>query len=113
MLMQVAGVESAKSLDLLSFERVLSRLTGLGFKSTWSKRTYGNRVGMASPGQVDLVRKLWGEYHQGDDTTAEAALNGWLTRYHHVSALRFVTAEMASRILPGLKSMAARGQQTQ
>lgn len=108
MLMQAAGVESAKELDLLGFERVLAHLTRLGFKSTWSTRTYGNRAGMASPAQVDLIRKLWGEYHQGDDETAEAALNAWLTRYHHVSALRFVTADIAGRIIPGLKAMAAR-----
>ncbi|KQX34097.1 hypothetical protein ASD04_17810 [Devosia sp. Root436] len=111
MLVQVAGVASATELDLLGFERVIAHLTRLGFKSTWSKRTFGNRAGMASPSQVDLIRKLWGEYHhQGNDETAEAALNTWLTRYHHVSALRFVTAEIAGRIIPGLKAMAARNQ---
>lgn len=104
-LRQFGGVESTSDLSEAGFLRVVLRMTELGFRSTWTKRTYGERVGMASPAQVELIRKLWTEYHGGDD---EAALAHWLRHFHHVDALRFVTAETAARIIPGLKAMARR-----
>lgn len=104
-LMQVAGVESAKNLTPASFEKVITRLTELGFKPK-SKRHYGNRIGMATPSQIELIRRLWTKFAGAEEN--DAALNAWLLRFHQVSALRFVSAGMAGRIIPGLKAMAGR-----
>jgi len=104
---EFGGVASATQLSLGGFERVIARLTHLGFRSTWTKRTFGNRPGMASATQVDLIRNLWRDYH-GDD--GDAALSAWLKHFHQVEALRFVTAEIAAKIIPGLKAMARRAQ---
>lgn len=100
------GVESATDLDEIGFFHVMRYMTALGFRSTWTKRTFGNRPGMASPAQVELMRKLWLSYHGPDD--GEAALNAWLSKYHKVSALRFVSVEKAAKIVPALKAMVAR-----
>jgi len=100
------GVESAADLDEGGFQRVMNYLTALGFRSDWTKRTFGDRPGMATPAQVDLVRSLWGDCHGPDER--EAALNGWLAKYHKVSALRFVTRAKAQAVITALKAMAAR-----
>lgn len=102
------GAESAADLGEIGFLKVMKYMTALGFRSTWMKRTFGNRPGMASPSQVELMRKLWVEYHGPDDR--EAALNAWLTKYHKVSALRFVTTKKAVSVLAALRAMAARKQ---
>lgn len=104
-LSRIAGVESAGDLTELGFHRVIGHFTELGFKSTWTRRTYGNRAGMASPAQVDLIRSLWRQYAGRDD---DAGLNAWLARFHHVSALRFVSADKAGAVITALKRMADR-----
>lgn len=101
-----AGVDSAADLDQAGFDSVMAYFTALGFRSDWTKRTFGERRGMATPAQVDLVRSLWAAYHGPDER--EAALNGWLARYHKVSALRFVTRAKAQAVVTALKAMAAR-----
>jgi hypothetical protein len=106
-LSRVAGVDSATDLDAERFELVMRHFAGLGFRSTWTKRTFGDRPGMASPSQVELIRKLWAEYRGGADED-DATLNTWLDRFHHVARLRFVDAQTAARIIPGLKRMAQR-----
>ena len=77
----------------------------LGFKSSWQKRTFGRRRDMASPAQVELIRRLWLEYQDSED---EAALNTWLNRFHRIAALRFVDAEKAQPVIAALKAMVAR-----
>lgn len=99
------GVDSAKDLDRDGFERVMAYFTAHGFRSTWTKRTFGKRPGMASPEQVDIIRRLW-ERWSGD--TDEAAINRWLERSYHISSLRFLTTENASKAINGLKAMVRR-----
>lgn len=106
-LTRFGGVASASELNLVGFERVIGELTRLGFHSTWSRRTFGHRAGMASTSQVELIRKLWAEYRGKPD---EPGLNVWLERFYKVSALRFVDASTAAKVLPALKAMAARTQ---
>lgn len=103
------GAESSADLDAAGFQGVMARLTALGFRSTWVKRTFGNRAGMASPAQVRYIRDLWAKI--APDDKKEAGLNAWLTKYHGVSALRFIDAETVQKVLPGLKNMAARADQ--
>lgn len=100
------GVESSVDLDPVGFQKVMIRMEHLGFRSTWTKRTFGDRQGMASPEQVNYMRRLWEQFDPEDKR--EAHLNAWLHKYHHVSALRFVSAEKAAKVIPALKLMVAR-----
>ena len=101
----LGGVDSAKDLDALGFERVMLRFNALGFRSTWTKRTYGNRPGMASPAQVDLIRHMWREWSGADD---EKALNTWLEGHFHVTSIRFATPAVAHAAITALKTMKGR-----
>jgi hypothetical protein len=105
-LQRFGGAGSAADLGLEGFENVMRRMSALGFKSTWTKRTFGERRGMASPSQVDLIRKLWADFAGAD--ADDSALNAWLDRFHHVSAVRFIDAEKAGKVIPALKVMAGR-----
>lgn len=104
-LREVAGVESARDLDYIGFERVMVRFKQLGFESTWSKRTFGRRHGMATPSQIDTIRAMWSSFSGSDD---EAPLNAWLKRTCKVSALRFLDADGAHKAINGLRAMNAR-----
>lgn len=102
-------VSSSAELDEDGFRAVMFRLERLGFRSTGSKRNFGNRhPNMATASQVALMRKLWSQYLPDDED--ERHLNAWLSKFHHVSALRFVSAEKAGAVITALKSMAARAQ---
>lgn len=103
MLRRVAGVDSSAELDQLGFEAVMDELRRLGFTSDFAKRGYGFRAGMATPPQIELIRRLWSEY------AGEAAgLDGWLEKYQGVSALRFLDADRAGKAITALRSMARR-----
>jgi Protein of unknown function (DUF1018) len=104
-LSRVANVESSKLLDLLGFMKVMKEFERLGFRSTWRKSTGGYREGFASPSQVLLMKSLWQEYRGEDD---EAGLRMWLSRFHHVADIRFVTATKASGVITALKTMRRR-----
>jgi hypothetical protein len=99
-------VNSTADLDQTGFENVMRYLTACGFRSEWTKRTFGERRGMATPAQVEKIRDLWAQYHGHDEK--EAALNAWLSKYHGVSALRFVCRKRAQAALIALKSMTIR-----
>lgn len=97
------GVEHAAELGHDGFTAVMARFAALGFVSTSPRRPLPTRIGMASPGQTSLIRQLWAEC-TGDEGT-EADLGKWLERQFEVSSLRFVTADLAPRIIAGLKAM--------
>lgn len=99
-LRRFGGVDSAADLNGVGFETVMIRLEKLGFRSTWQKRTFGDRNGMATPAQVDYARRLWEQYDPND--AGETHLNAWLHKYHHVSAMRFVSAQKIEAIIPAL-----------
>lgn len=99
------GVTSANDLSPAGFEGVMAYYAAWGFRSDWTKRTFGARPGMASPRQVDLIRRLWREWSGGDD---DGAMNTWLERSFHVSALRFLTSEGADKAINGLRAMIKR-----
>lgn len=106
-LQRQGGVSSAAELDEFGFEHVMRYVTALGFRSDWTRRTFGDRPGMASPAQIDHIRQLWRNY-LGHEDEADAALNAWLDHFHHISALRFVDAEKAGKVIPALRVMAGR-----
>lgn len=105
-LRRMSGVESSADLCQKGFEKVMAFFTGLGFRSTWTKRTYGNRAGMASPKQVELIRSLWRKYVPDDET--ETGLNAWLDQFHKVSAVRFIDSVKAAKVIFALKAMTKR-----
>lgn len=105
LLMRIAGADSAKLLNAHSFDLVITEFERLGFKNTARKSRFGHRPGMATPAQVAKMLALWAEYSGSNDV---AALDKWLDHFHHISALRFVTAEKAAKIIPALRAMASR-----
>lgn len=107
-LFRLCACESSKFLDQDGFDLVMQCFSALGFKSSWNEKNFGHRYGMATPNQVRYIRKLWSAYRKPEIEDGDASLNKWLSRYHHVSALRFVSEEMASKIIPALKAMVGR-----
>lgn len=105
-LRRVAGVESSTELDEVSFDLVMQYFERLGFKSDWSERNFGHRVGMASPQQVALIRSLWSDWTGGKGTDAD--LGRWLFRSYKVSSVRFLDAGLAGKAINGLRAMVKR-----
>ena len=106
MLLRVAGVESARDLGMAGFRQMMDAFAMLGFQSDSAARNFGRREGMAGAGHVAAIRRLWGEYTDGEGT--DATLGKWLERTWGVSALRFVTAEKAPKVVAVLKGMVNR-----
>lgn len=101
--------DSAADLDLAGFNHVMRYFTAIGFRSTWTKRTYGYRPTMATPPQVDLIRSLWQKF-SGKSDDDDMDLNKWLDRFHKVSSLRFVDNKKAAKVISALRAMIARKQ---
>ena len=104
-LQNYGGSASSKALDQRGFDAVMDRFRQLGFTSSARASTYGERVGMASPGQVALIRRLWAE---AVDQPTEAALGAFLSHRFKVSALRFLPQASAAGVITALKVMGAR-----
>lgn len=105
-LLRMAGVESARDLTEAGFRQVMEGFAHLGFQSDSAARNFGRRPGMAGAGHVAAMRRLWGQYTGGAGT--DATLGKWLERSWGVSALRFVTADQAPKVVHALKRMVAR-----
>ncbi len=103
MLARVAGVESSRDLDSHGFNQVMAEFERLGFKSDFGQANLSNRAGMATPGQVAMIRDLWGSY-TGQAST-EAGLRKWLESHWKIGHLKFVTQGQAHRIIGALQSM--------
>ena len=104
------GVNSAADLDERGFTLMLALMMANGFArrpgSQAQEAGLGDRPGFASPAQLGLIRELWREWSGADD---EAALVAWLERFHHVSALRFLTSAVAGKVITALRAMKQRG----
>ena len=106
-LVEIAGVTSTKELDADSFDAMMGFMEYCGFAPLQSKgQDYGERPGMASFAQIELIRVLWREYTHGDGD--EGSLNKWLDHYWHVSSLRFLPKTAARKVIAALKNMKAR-----
>jgi phage gp16-like protein len=104
-LKQQCGVESSKQLDKRGLATLMDYFAKLGFKSTARARRFGQRAGMATPGQVTLMRKLWEEYT--GVVSGDQEMGKWLHRHFKISALRFVSSEKAPKVIHALRHMAA------
>jgi hypothetical protein len=96
---------SAAELDNFGFTIVMKRFERLGFRSTSPRRPLGIRASMASDPELALCRRLWLEFT--GVTGTEAQLGVWLDKKFKVSALRFLPAEDAGRIICALRAMCA------
>jgi Protein of unknown function (DUF1018)/Transposase len=106
-LRHVAGVASAKQLDMRGFDAVMETFRRLGFESTSPRKPFGwDRPGMATNQQCRLIRALWAEWTDGQGT--DSTIGTWLEHFFSVSALRFLSAEDAQKAITALKAMKRR-----
>lgn len=107
-LVHLCGVESTTELDNAGLDVMPGFLEWRSGKTVTRAHgeNYGDRPGMASFAQLELIRALWHEYTRGQ--AGEDALNTWLRNKFKLSSLRFVTVETARKIITALKSMKAR-----
>lgn len=107
-LVRVAGVTSSKELDNAGFQAVMGFFDYAGFRPLGKGAPrYGNRPGMASFAQLELIREVRRELHHEAEVNEEA-LAGWLLKYHKVHSLRFLTAEAARKVITALKALKSR-----
>lgn len=105
-LQRVTSCNSSVDLTQPSFTAVIKYFTAMGFRSTWTKRSYGYRPTMAMPAHVDLIRWLWAKFLGREDEN-DMELNKWLDRFHKVSSLRFVDKK-AAKVISALRAMMSR-----
>lgn len=107
-LVRIAGVTTSKDLDQDGFAAVMGFAEYCGFRPlAKGAPRYGNRPGMATYAQLELIRELWRELHD-QATCDDEALTGWLLKYHRVSSMRFLTLEAARKCIVALKAWKAR-----
>ena len=107
-LVRVAGVTSSKDLDTAGFLAIMGFFDYAGFRPTGKGAPrYGNRPGMASFAQLELIRELWRELHREAEVNEEA-LAGWLLKYHKVHSMRFLTLDAARKVITALKAWKSR-----
>lgn len=106
LLLRVTGVSSARDLTEGKFRQLMEVFAMLGFQSDSAKTNLGRRPGMATPGHIAAIRALWSEYTDGQGT--EQQLGKLLEKTWHVSALRFLPAEMGPKVILALRAMCAR-----
>lgn len=107
-LVRIAGVTTSKDLDQAGFEAVMGFMEYSGFRPlAKGAPRYGNRPGMATFAQIELIRELWRELHD-QAVCDDEHLTGWLAKYAHVSSLRFLTLDGARKVIVALKAWKAR-----
>lgn len=106
LLRRAEGVTSAWELSEAGFQLVMGVFAEWGFHSDADVRNLGRRPGFATGGQVATIRRLWAEYT--GDLGTELELGRWLERSFGVSALRFLRAADAPRVIGALRAMCAR-----
>ena len=105
-LLNSAGVETARDLDTGGLDAVMRRFQALGFTPSANPHCYGPRPGMATTAQVGAIRAQWREYTDGEGT--DSSLGRWLFRTCGVSHVRFLTSSDASKAITGLRAMLRR-----
>ena len=107
-LVRIAGVTSSTELDREGFEAMMGFAEYCGFRPLApGAPRYGNRPGMATFAQLELIRELWREVHDAR-TCDDEALMGWLRKWFKVDSMRFLTMEAARKAITALKARKAR-----
>ncbi len=101
----VGGSCSARDLSDVGFDAVMERFRELGFTSTARANAYGERNGMATPGQITAIRKLWKAWATDP---SEAHLNTFLENTAKVSSLRFLDSRGSRTVMTALRAMVAK-----
>lgn len=104
MLQRVAGVDTSNDLDAASFGAVMDELERLGFKTVGSAPQYGERLGMATPAQINKIRSLWRKYAR---TEEEGGMERFIEKHFGPASLRFLDAETAGKVIVTFENMAA------
>ena len=101
-LVRIAGVTTSTDLDQAGFEAVMGFAEYCGFRPlAKGAPRYGNRPGMATFAQIELIREIWRELHDQSACNDEA-LTGWLLKFHKVSSMRFLTLDAARKEITAL-----------
>jgi len=101
---RIAGVTSATELAQDDFDTLMAFAEHSGFRPlAKGGQNFGNRPGMATDAQLELIRELWREMHRQAECD-EAALAGWLWKYAKISSLRFLTFEGACKVITALQT---------
>ncbi len=107
-LVRIAGVTTSKDLDQAGFEAMMGFAEYCGFRPlAKGAPRYGNRPGMATFAQLELIRELWRELHDQAECDDDH-LTGWLSKYAHVSSMRFLTLDGARKVIVALKAWKSR-----
>ena len=107
-LVRIAGVTTSSDPDQEGFEAMMGFADYCGFRPlAKGAPRYGDRSGMATFAQLELIRELWCELHD-QAACDDEALTGWLLKYHKVSSMRFLTLEAARKVIVALKAWKAR-----
>ncbi len=106
-LVHLTGCTSTRDLDTDGFEVMMGLFEWMGFRPLVAKGpNYGDRPGMASFAQLELIRDLWHEYTKGQ--AGEDELNKWLLNKWKLSSLRFLRKDTAGKVITALKVMKSR-----
>ena len=104
---------STKDMSDIERQRVRDHMQGLaermGVARPLRRRTPGRTFAQAKAAASPRERKVWALWHQlGRDglvhDTSAAALNAWVQRTVHVSALAFATAPQLDTLIEALKA---------
>ena len=107
-LVRIAGVTSSTELDQDAFSAVMGFAEYCGFRPLGKGAPrYGDRPGVASFAQLELIRELWREVHDTVECD-DAALLGWLRKFFKVDSMRFLTLDGARKAITALKAWKAR-----
>lgn len=107
-LLLVGDVTSTKELTRERAEAMIGLFEHWGLDARKTEGPdFGERPGMASYAQLELIRALWREYTR-DAYEGEEELNKWLRAKFKVSSLRFLTKRGAQGAITALKAMKAR-----
>ena len=107
-LQSVAGVSSAKYLDMSGFKAVLKRFKEMGFRVKFVPSPSSNQK--STKEQKDMIRALWielskaGKLRNGSDT----ALNHFVRNRFKVERVEWLTPKQAGAVIEALKQWLAR-----
>lgn len=103
MLQRVAGVTSSNDLDDAGVTAVMAEFGRLGFQTVQQAPQYGERIGMATPRQLDKIRSLWRQWAGTED---ESGMAHFLEKKFKISSLRFLDRDTASKVIFVFEKMA-------
>jgi len=115
------GVYTSKNLNYSQAKKLIDDWESTAISvGVWGRPNFkdkfdelGARPGMATPAQLRMVEGIWSElYREPDEKAQEIHLRRYLSKFFHISDMRFLDAEMVNKVLFALKTMQARKRQT-